>query len=200
MSRNSRGFTLIEVLVAVALAGVVVAALYGTFFGLTRAQERATQGAEALRELRSTLDQIRREIDAAWFQRDDSRLRFVVEDRDRFGKPASNLELTCIAPPGGAGATDQVLVRYRPIERENRLLLAREVKDLHHLGDPVAYPQMEALDGFQVECFDGSRWLKTWDSSQNGGLPRQVRVTITVKDGDRDVPFSIVATPRIGGA
>ncbi|HSR35838.1 MAG TPA: type II secretion system protein GspJ [Desulfurivibrionaceae bacterium] len=197
MCRNSRGFTLIEVLLAVALTGVIVAALYGTFFSLTRGQERATRDAEARRELRGTLDLIRREIDAAWFQRSDTRLRFVVEDRDRFGKPVSGLELTCIAPPGGAGATDQVLVRYRPIERENRLLLARELKDLHHAGDPVAYPQMEALESFLVECFDGSRWLRTWDASQNGGMPQQVRITITVKDGEREVPYSIIATPRI---
>lgn len=197
MCRNSRGFTLIEVLLAVALAGVVVATLYGTFFSLTRGQERATRDAEARRELRGTLDLIRREVDAAWFKRSDTRLKFVVEDRDRFGKPASGLELTCLAPPGGAGASDQILVRYRPIERENRLLLARELKDLHHLGDPVAYPQLEVLESFLVECFDGSRWLKTWDASQNGGLPKQVRITVTVKDGEREVPYSIVATPRM---
>jgi general secretion pathway protein J len=197
MLRSNRGFTLIEVLLAVALTGLVVAALYGTFFSLTRAQERATGDSEARRELRSTLDQIRREIDAAWFTRTDQRLRFVVEDRDRFGKPISSLELTCIAPPGGAGASDQILVRYRPVERQDRLLLARELKDLNHLGDPTAYPQMEALESFLVECYDGSRWLRTWDASQNGRLPVQVRVTIMVKDGERDVPYSIVATPRI---
>jgi general secretion pathway protein J len=197
MLQNSRGFTLIEVLLAVALAGVVVAALYGTFFSLTRAQERATEDSEARRELRGTLDLIRREVDGALFQRDDKRLRFVVEDRDRFGKPLSALELTCIAPPGGAGATDQILVRYRPIERSGRVLLARELKDLHHLGDPVAYPQMERLESFLVECHDGSRWLRTWDAAVNGGLPKQVRVTVTVRDGEREVPYSIVASPRI---
>jgi general secretion pathway protein J len=199
MYQNSRGFTLIEVLLAVALAGVVVATLYGTFFSLTRAQERATQDAEVRRELRSTLDLIRREVDAAWFKTSDKQLKFVVEDRDRFGKPVSGLELTCIAAPGGAGASDQILVRYRPVERNNHILLARELKDLHHLGDPVAYPQMEQLESFLVECYDGSRWLRTWDAALNGSLPKQVRITVTVMDGEREVPYSIVATPRIGG-
>jgi general secretion pathway protein J len=199
MCRNSRGFTLMEVLLAVALTGLVVATLYGTFFSLVRAQERAFGDAAARRELRGTLDLIRREIDAAWYQRDDQRLRFIVEDRDRFGKPASSLELTCFAPPGGAAASDQILVRYRPVQRDNRLLLARELKDLHHPGDLVAYPQLEAMESFLVECFDGSRWLRTWDASQNGALPKQVRITITVKDGEREVPYSITATPRIGG-
>jgi general secretion pathway protein J len=197
MWQNRRGFTLVEVLVAVALAGVLVATLYGTFFSLTRAQERTIGDAEARRELRTTLDLIRREIDAAWFRRDDERLRFVVEDRDRFGKPVSGLELTCLAGPDGAGASDQMLVRYRPIERSGRLLLARELKDRYHLGDPVAYPTLTQLESFLVECNDGSRWLRTWDAQQNGGLPRQVRITITVRDGEREVPYSIVATPRI---
>lgn len=200
MYRTSRGFTLIEVMLAMALTGLVVAALYGAFFSLTRGQERAMVDATARRELRGTLDLIRREIDAAWFKQDDQQLRFIVEDRDSFGKPASRLELTCIAPPSSIGSSDQILVRYRPIERRNRLLLARELKDLHHPGDPAAYPQMDLLESFLVECFDGSRWLRTWDAAQNGGLPRQVRITITVRDGERELPFTIIARPRIGGA
>lgn len=199
MCRNSCGFTLIEVLLALALTSLVVAALYGTFFSIERSQEMAIDDATARRELRSTLDLIRREVDATWYQSNDQQLRFIVEDRDRFGKPASVLELTSIAPPAVTGSSDQILVRYRPIERHGRLLLARELKDMHHLGDPVAYPQMEALESFLVECSDGSRWLRTWDARLNGGLPRQVRITIAVKDGEREAAYSITATPRIGG-
>lgn len=196
-SRNNRGFTLLELTIALALAALLAAALYGAFFSVTRAQERSTGDLESRRELRATLDLIRREIDGANYASNDKRLMFTVEDRDRFGKPVSTLALTFYAPPGQQGAGDQVRVSYRPVERDKQLVLVREVQGIYQKGEAVAFPQMDRLDGFLVECFDGSRWLRTWDASLNGGLPRQVRVTVLSRDKEKDVSYSIIATPRV---
>src|SRR5512137_2134845 len=104
-----RGFTLLEVLIALALLGVIAAALYGTFFSLVRARDTAATSIEATRELRTTLDLLRREVTAAFWNAGNPRLRFVVEDRDVFGKPASVLTFTAVAPPrvDGLPVTDQ---------------------------------------------------------------------------------------------
>ena len=61
-AQMQKGFTLIEVLVAMVLLVILSGALYGTFFSLTRGRDAATAGMEARREVRSTLDMLRREI------------------------------------------------------------------------------------------------------------------------------------------
>lgn len=199
---SSAGFTLLESLLALALFSLMAAALYGTFFSLTRGSEAARGGMESRRELTVTLDMLRREIDAALFVRGNKSLRFVAEDRDIFGKPASTLDFTALSLPPGTDApsSDQLAIRYRVIEKDRRLVLVREVKGLHALADPVPYPQMEEIEGFTVECYDGGKWVKSWDTSLNQGLPKAVRVTIRVKEGGKVVDFSAIAFPRVSGS
>jgi general secretion pathway protein J len=199
---QNRGFTLLEVLVALMLLVILSAALYGTYFSLMRGRETAVAKMNARRELSDTLDKLHRELSAAYYNTANTRLRFVVEDRDYFGKPASTLDFTAIAPPRSDGltASDQIQVIYKAVEKEKKLLLTRQARDLYVTVDPLPYPQMEELEGFLVECStDGTKWVKSWDTKLNAGqLPKYVRVTLMVKEGDKTVQFSTVAKPRIG--
>jgi general secretion pathway protein J len=201
MSSN-RGFTLIEILIAVVLLGILSAALYGSYFTVLSARERASEGMEARRELGSTLDLIRREFAAAKFDRDDKRLRFVVEDRDNFGKPASSLELTTLIPFPGQGRKESGVsaVRYRLEEKDKRFILTRREQDIFfESADAKGYPQMERISAFLVECFDGSKWIRSWDTALNGALPKMLRVTVHVVEDGREVEFSVLANSRVGG-
>jgi len=199
-SRN-RGFTLLELLVAMALLGIISAALYGTFFALTRGRDTAVTGMDKRRELRSTLDMMRREIAATFFNQANERLHFVVEDRDIFGKPASTLTFTTISAPQGDGppASDQLAVTYRVVDSNGKMVLTREAHDPFLNVSPLPYPQMEELEGFLVECYDGNIWVKSWDTALNKILPKMLRVTITVKEGKQNVSFTASAIPKMGG-
>ena len=78
------------------------------------------------------------------------------------------------------------------------LVLASQEKDLHLIGDAPRYPQMEQLEGFLVECFNGEKWVKSWDTAINLNLPKAVRVTVTVMEDGNPVQYSVVAVPKIG--
>ena len=201
ISRNN-GFTLLEVLIAVVLLGILSAALYGSYFGVMRARDRASSGMESRRELGATLDLIRREVSSALFDRTDKRLRFVVEDRDNFGVPSSTLELTTLAPPAGMSRTESgiVIVSYRMIEKDKKCILTRQEYDLFSEEVKIpAYPQMEQISAFLVECYDGSKWLKSWDSAIIGKRPEAVRVTVQVEEERKTVEFSMLSAPRVSG-
>ncbi len=194
--RHNRGFTLLEVLVALMLLVILSAALYGTYFSLMRGRDTAAAAIEERREISSTLDLLRREVSASYYNTQNPRLHFVVEDRDYFGTPASTLDFTTIAPPrtDGLTASDQVQVVYRPVEKEQKLVLTRQARDLYATIDPFPYPQMEELEGFLVECYDGSKWVRSWDTRLNAGqLPKFVRITIRMKEGEKPVVFSAIA-------
>ncbi len=205
ISRNN-GFTLLEVLIAVVLLGILTAALYGSYFGVLRARDRASSGMESRRELGATLDLIRREVSAAPVivaGVTDKRLRFVVEDRDYFGVPSSTLELTTLTPrPAGRGRSESgiVIVTYRMVEKDKKRILTRRERDLFSEETTVhAYPQMEQISSFLVECFDGSKWVKSWDTATNGRRPGSVRVTVQVEEEGKPVEFSVLAVPRVSG-
>lgn len=199
---GSGGFTLLETLVALLLLTIVAGALYTSYFTVIRARDRATKGGEGRRELRGTLDLIRREIDSALFRSGNKRLPpFVVEDRDVFGKPASSLEFVTIAPPSTdeRPGSDMVVVKYgvKEKEKERRLVLTREATDLYGSVKPIPYPQMEEIEGFLVECYDAGKWVRSWNTELNSKLPERVKVTITARDGDKTADFVVIARPRM---
>lgn len=200
-SRNS-GFTLLEVLIAVVLLGILSAALYGSYFGVLQARDRASSGMESRRELGATLDLIRREISSAMFNRTDKRLRFVVEDRDNFGASSSTLELTTLAPPVGQNRSESgiVIVGYRIAEKDKKRTLTRQERDLFSEEVTIpAYPQMDQISSFLVECYDGSKWVKSWDTAINLRMPGSVRVTVQVEEEGKPVQFSVLSAPRVNG-
>lgn len=195
---NRRGFTLLELLIGLAIATLIIAAAYTTLFSLNRAHDAAAQGMEQRRVLRSTLDMLRRELASLRYFSDDTRLRFVVEDRDYFGKPASTLTFSTLAAPTPAPVSDQLRVRYRIDSSQERLTLTKASQDLLLEGDePKAYPLLDELEGFLVECSDGNRWLKTWDTELTKALPKLIRVTITLREAGHTVAYQATVKPRI---
>ena len=197
------GFTLLEVLLALALLAVIGTTLYGTYFTVFRGRETTVAGMDERRALRGTLDLLRRELSATWHRRDNIRLAFVVEDRDHFGKPASRLAFSTLAPPsaGDHPISDQLAVEYGVIVKDERLTLARSAQDLFLTDKPLRYPQMDEIEGFLVECSpDGTKWVRSWDTAINGGLPRAVRVTLQLREGGRTVSYSTLAIIRMSAS
>jgi general secretion pathway protein J len=200
MARNNSGFTLLEVLIAVVLLGILSAALYGSYFGVLKARDRASSGMESRRELGTTLDLIRREVASAVYNNTDKRLHFVVEDRDNFGAPSSTLELTTLAPSGQTRSESGiVVVTYKMVEKDKKRILVRQERDLFSEESTIpAFPQMEQISSFLVECYDGSKWVKSWNSAINFKLPNSVRVTVEIEEEGKPAQFTVLSTPRIG--
>lgn len=194
------GFTLLELLVALAIASLIIVAAYGTFFSLNSAQQIAGKDMAQRRSQRALLDLMRRELSSILYRASDKQLRFLVEDRDIFGKPASILSFASIAPPLDGMVSDQSVLRYQVVESGERLVLTRSAKD-YFLDEKLrtTYPVLEELDGFLVECYDGSKWLKNWDTALRPALPKAIRITFTLYDKGQAVSHKITATPRVTG-
>lgn len=208
--RNNRGFTLIELLIALALLVILAGALYGTYFSVVAAREKGGKRMEQRRELSMTLGKLHDELASTFYKKLDQTAQqnaaptnpyhFVVEDRDSFGKPASLLQFTSVVPPrvDTAPSSDLAVTRYSVQEKKEgeTLTLVRESRDLYldHSVKSQSYPVVDEIDGFMVECWDGGKWVKTWDTALNGRIPNKVRITLTLKGGES---FSTIATLRI---
>ncbi len=212
MANHNRrnGFTLLELLVAFAIASLIIVAAYGAFFSLNHAQQVAGNDMTQRRSQRALLDLMRRELSSILYRAGDKKLRFLVEDRDIFGKPASGLSFASIAPPLYGMASDQSMLRYRVLESGERLVLTRTARDYFLdenvpvmeerngvMVDRSSYPVLEELDGFLVECFDGSKWLRNWDTALTPALPKAIRITFTMYDKGQAVSHKITAIPKV---
>lgn len=199
----TNGFTLLEVLVALGLISLLTVALYGSYFTVFRARERAGNVVEQRREISQTLDLIRKELTSLQFRTQESRLKFVVEDRDNFGKPSSFIEFTTLASSTSLERKESgiVLVGYHLKSiGDNRYRLVRQERDCFMDTQAMPeYPQIDQITSFLVECHNGSAWVKSWntDPAFQGRVPKLVRITIQTEFQGKSEQFSILAVPKV---
>ncbi|MCW5750917.1 MAG: prepilin-type N-terminal cleavage/methylation domain-containing protein [Alphaproteobacteria bacterium] len=194
--RRSRGFTLLEALVAIALLALLAGLLTGALrFGLvsTRQVEARIAGLE---DLRAAQHFLRRQIEAA--------VPLIVNDETR-GE---------VAFRGGPGRLDLVAEMYgrdgmpglwylriavQESETGSRLIvlrqpITREREPFRFLPDADAAPLALVHAPLAISYHDGRRWLESWPRSDT--LPRLVR--IRAGDGDRADWPDLLAVPRLG--
>ena len=187
-----KGFTLIEVLLAMAILAVILAALYGTFFLSERAMSAVDETVLGLHEMRNFMDMAGRETEAAVLNRDNPNTGFDIKDRDIYGKRASRYTFTAFSPlrPGLS------LISYYAEEEDKKLVLYKESFPASSNGGNGASGAnvsggkaevMEDIEGFFVEARSGDKWVGTWDAAETGKLPEEIRITVTVKMKERDL-------------
>ncbi len=197
MSDNRSGFTLLEVLISLAIITVILLSLYGSFFLGKKAVDSLDEGPVRLQETRMTLDVMRREVEAALFGRNKM---FKIDGRDIYGKDASSITFNTfsLSSPGFLrltyfieGKDDHSMVLKKYSVQGNKST-DREI------DSEKSIDVLEGIDSFRVEARFGNEWVKTWDSKLSQELPDEVRFTIVVNVNERRYVLSDVARLRIG--
>lgn len=187
----SWGFTLIEVLVALAIFSIILTVLYSSLFVSSRALKGSDTALLALHELRAAMDRIQREVEAALPEKEDE-YQFIVRDRDLFGTQTSQLELTThLSASRGPSA-----VSYYVEQMEDRLVLFKRSAPAYEGLDRAREAEMlDEINSFTVEASDGGMWLKTWQGKR---LPDELRITISMPYMGRDLTLTKTFRPKIG--
>ncbi|HEX8947689.1 MAG TPA: prepilin-type N-terminal cleavage/methylation domain-containing protein [Dissulfurispiraceae bacterium] len=197
---KEEGFTLIEMLIALALLSVVLIAIYGTFFLSSKAVEGMDDSLVKLRECRTALDIIKREAEPLVFSDRNKYSAFRIEDRDLYGKQASRFAFTALSPlvPGLS------LISYSVEEKDGKLSLIKKMTPSYKPDPEVKGVEMlEDIEAFTVEASDGNnsnKWVKMWNSQELKKLPVELKVTITVMLKGRKVSLYERIRPKIGSS
>ncbi|MCK8496234.1 type II secretion system protein GspJ [Myxococcus fulvus] len=200
MTRRARGFTLMEVMVAVAitaLMGTVVAMAFQT--GLT-AKETVEADADRYRQLRVAMNRMSREIGSAYVS-DRFDLKRFRDQQDRpsnFVGESDRLLFTTFAHQRlytDVKESDQAVVEYFVDVSEDKT--ARGRQDLKRRVNPNVDDRMDRggttdvlLEGvkkleFEYWNSEKKEWDDEWDTrrpEQKSILPTRVRVTVTAVD------------------
>lgn len=200
MRRRSRGFTLMEVMIAasvVALMGMTVAVAFQTS---ARARDVVGEDNVLYRQIRISLTRIARELGSAFVsdKYDPNRYRDQNDRPTNFIGLRDRITFTTFAHQRlytDSKQTDQAVVEYRveparDAARRGKRDLIRRVNplvqgDITRGGDEdVLFENIEALE---LSYWDSERqeWENEWDTrrvERMNTLPTRVRVTLRAKD------------------
>jgi len=194
MTNGRRGFTLLEVLLTLAIFSVIVVLLLSSFQGTNRAREILSDRSRDYRQLRMSIDRIGTELAGA-FSSDTIEETALTCHEDTFsGKPAATMVFTAFVLPQSSGprpSDDIVKLKYFPkLSRDGRFIeLYREESFLPLIENRIPTQEVRMADrllGFRVECFDGNTWSKEWPTGgrKKSALPEKVAFILTSSSGE----------------
>ncbi len=187
--RATLGFTLLEMLVALALIAVLASVLYASLRIGFDARRRADAALGDLRVARVVADLVQRDLVQALPSTGVLIGAFVGEDAtmDGFGADADAVSFFASLEDGGrappAVCRVDILAESsaatgtpRLIRRVSRDLLAPSVEE------PVDEVLCSDVAGFNLRYYDGSFWSDSWDSTTRGdALPIAIEMRVDVK-------------------
>jgi len=218
---RNRGFTLVEVMLAVAILALIVTILYGAFAGSIKSMEISSEGGDIYRRARIVLNRMTQEISCAYLppvqapvqgeetqetqEISDIQYAFIGEDRTEDELPRDTLSFTTAALPLHGPSHGLKEVGYYLVpdpETEEPSLLMREDITPDDRIDEGGRSRLlaEGIWGIDFTYYDerGREWNR-WDSTSyifDGRIPRSVRISLFFKD-ERGEPLSLTTTAHI---
>jgi type II secretion system protein J len=203
-----RGFTLLEVLLTMAIFSVILVLLLSAFKGTELTREILSNRSRSFRQIRMAIDRIGTDLVGA-FSSDGNEATALFYQEDTFsGKPAATLVFTAFVLPVSGGlrpAGDIVKLKYYPkLSRDGEFLeLYREESALPLIENKIPTREVRLADrllGFRVEFFQGGAWKKEWPpkGGKETALPGKVAFVLTSSTGEEY--RRVVSLPLSGGS
>ena len=185
--KRAAGFTLIEILIAVSLTAIVLAAIYGVFTAVFVARERVLVESESSQIGRVLFERLGRELRGAWVPTTGDKFFQATTDRDgrpelRFATASTTLEAT---GRGGIAALRYGL-QVMPEGPKDRLYLVRS-EEPYHLRDRLdngSYPLTGNVKSLTWRFYGANGWVESWSATTSSTLPQLVEMTVTLLDKD----------------
>lgn len=215
-----RGFTLIEVLLAVTLLLGVATAVYSSMHTSFETKNMVSKINDRHHEARQVMNRIAKELRQAFLRQaladidrqDDPTFvtRFKGGDDEIYFQTTAHLRTQA-----GARESDQAEVQYflkrsdrdTPFKSGQTLFRreSRRIDDDPERGGQI-WPVLDGVKEFRLEYWDDAKeigddaWERDWDSDDNQTLPARVRISLVLasdREGGKDVRFVTQAAPRL---
>jgi len=194
LEKNAEGFTLIEILVALAILGLAASVIYSSYSLTVEAIDDGMMMVEAHQIARGILGRMAREISSAYLSESDSTFTFVGEDDEEEGFPSDRLGFTAALYrlyPKDSRIGNLAGIEYRlgsaTRDRERGRLFRRENFRVGQnlAGGEFAAELGERVRGIDFTYFDREgREFEEWNSQEKESgnkLPAAVKITLMIE-------------------
>ena len=195
----AKAFTLIEVILAVAIFAIVLAAINSVFYGALRLRNRTTQSLEKSLPLQQVITILKHDLQGIVPPGG------TLSGSLKSGVATSGTEANATEIYTDTGLIDDTLP-WSSVQKVSYALRAptmpsvRGGKDLVRLVTRNLLPTaqedveeqwlMENVEQLQFSFYDGSAWKNNWDSTtEQSVLPKAIKVEIDLADPDSDPRF-----------
>lgn len=200
--RRARGFTLLELLVAVVILSLVTMLLYSAFSGMKRSRDGLKRVQDRYREGRVAMNRIVRDLESAYISQHVPLNQALLVQKTAFighqGTPGDRIDFNSfsnILRDRNSHTSDQVELSYFTSESLDVSGTSDLVRRTSEYPDdkPEQGGRIDVVatdvDLFDLEYLDPttSQWVDTWDTSQATGqlnrMPLQVRIRLVLNGG-----------------
>ena len=204
IQRGCGGFTLMELVLAMGICAIVLAAINAVFFSALRLRAVTMQAVDESLPVQRALTTLRRDLQCATPPSTNGVLSgdFKVGDVTSLGLNQNvNIELytttgalhenepwaevqrvTYELKPSAAGASAPGKDLIRSVTRNLLATITPSPDDQWMMGNVASV---------DFDCYDGTQWRNAWDTAAgNTNLPVAVRVRIQLAGNDADSPLS----------
>jgi prepilin-type N-terminal cleavage/methylation domain-containing protein len=201
MRRDARGFTLIELIIALSIVASLLLVAFGGLRMAVAAWRRGDERIEAQQHTRSLTVTLARTLGAAYpyrearregetsvllFKGDAESVEFVTL-ASPFPTPVPVAFTAVVIEIGNVGERRGLVVRQRILPNRDPFTAAAIAVE-----DP-------AIEAIELSYLGDGGWQSEWDAEAQGGLPRAIKLALgaPAPDGSRPVP---ALTVSLGGA
>lgn len=205
MNLNEKGFTLIEILVASSMVGIVVFIIYFTFANTSKSIENSRLRIDSSQESRVILNKMQKEISSAFFSSQNVLIRFKGDDGKLNSIDNDQLNFVSTLNPfkSKSNESDLMEIGYYIKYGENTNsgnLIRRYCGMVDDNIETGGYEQIlgQNLRGMNFRYYEGTEWVDSWDTNSKGILPKLVEITITFADNINKNEYSfstIISVP-----
>jgi general secretion pathway protein J len=211
-----RGFTLIEVMVAITILCAIAMLIYSAFSGMKRSKEGIERINDRYREGRLAMARMLRELQSAYISAHEPIAPVSAIQKTVFrgtqSSPGDRIDFVSFAHRRlleDSKDTDQEEISYftgADPEHSGRVNLLRRVSArIDLLPDQGGKTEILAtdIDSFEVKFLDAAtgQWQDRWDTTQAteqaGRLPLQVKLTLVLNGGSRHSSERAMGTIRL---
>lgn len=219
--RFLRGFTLVEMLVAVSIVVTIFSMVYGSYFATAKSTDVYKTRMTLSQQSRKVLGQLARQIRCSYIGEKEeltnpaktisSQKREITEKpviyfnyeptarTDKILQLVTTYRLFC--PETQADGLFDVIYKFDKNSGTLYLSQKRFVGKLERFIEKRNWrPLLTGLQTIEFDFFDGRQWLPEWDSEQKKRLPVAVKISISCEDENyRQCHYDTVAYVACSG-
>ena len=208
---SQRGFTLIEMILAIGISAIVLIVANAAFFSALRLRDATTDAVDAASPVDSAVTFIKRDL--ACIVPPTNGTSKILSGGFRVGNGLTSVgvgdpvavemftatgSLSDSAPWGDIQRVTYELKTPTTVSVTGRDLYRSVTRNLLAMSTPEVTEQLmlSGVDSLKFSCYDGTQWNDTWDTTDptsiNTNLPTAVRVDIKMAGRSDTQPIEIV--------